>query len=301
MNIFDPTKTYTVSKAVRLTAATLCSVGLQTSGLDARVLVGHVCHMSREDMILRDSQVLSAGEVIQLQALCERRMQSEPVAYLTGKKEFFGQTFSVSSDVLIPRPDTEVLVEEAIRFCQEAPSPVKVLDLGTGSGAIVLSILSEVPEATGLGIDISPAALTIAERNAKDLGLSKKVLFERGDWAKEVNGSFDLVVSNPPYISSPEMKGLMKGVVNFEPEGALHGGEDGLAPLRLIARDLPRLLSDQGLFLGEIGAGQDDLAKVILHNAGLKPNKSVPDLSGIPRCVAARPYAAKESVENSAF
>lgn len=267
----------------------LAGAGQEGASLDARVLLGHVTGLSREAMIIEEDRPLSQADREEFDTLVERRLAHEPVAYLIGKKEFHGLSFKVTPETLIPRPDTETLVETALDFCQRLDGSPRILDLGTGSGAILLALLHACREATGIGVDCSSGALEIARQNAMYHGLEGRADFIRGDWAKSINGPFDVIATNPPYITTGDMAGLMPDVARYEPAGALNGGADGLDPLRVIAPDALRLLSHQGLFLVEIGLGQAVGTEDILKRAGFQAIQSVPDLNGITRCITAQP------------
>lgn len=266
----------------------LSGAGIDTAALDARLLLLEVCGITHEELVLDDGAELSTAELERFELLLARRYEKEPMAYILGHQEFFGREFLVSPSVLIPRPDTEVLIVRSLEFLREQSQSQRILDLGTGSGAIILTLLSEVESARGLAIDFSEDALSVAQENATRIGVSSRVDFQKSDWAKEVSGTFDLIVSNPPYITKNDMEHLMKDVRAYEPEGALIGGDDGLDPLRKIAEALSRLLNSNGLFLAEIGLGQADAAEEILTSAGLQTDQTLLDLNGIPRCLIAR-------------
>lgn len=278
----------TLTTALASGRSRLAGAGQEGASLDARVLLGHVTGLSREAMIIEEDRPLSQADREEFDTLIERRLTHEPVAYLIGQKEFHGLSFRVTPETLIPRPDTEVLVETALAFCQSFEGSPRILDLGTGSGAILLALLHACPEAEGVGVDRSAGALEVARQNARDLCLEGRADFVQGDWATRIDGPFDVVATNPPYITSADMAGLMPDVAEYEPAAALDGGADGLDPLRVIAPDALRLLSPQGLFLIEIGRGQAVSAKDILRQAGFQAIQSVPDLNGIERCITAQ-------------
>ncbi len=266
----------------------LARTGTESAALDARVLMGHVTGLTPEQLILEDRRDLDREERSRFDDLVERRKTGEPVAYLVGEKEFFGLRFKVSPETLIPRPDTETLVETILAWCRGLGHPPRILDLGTGSGAILLALVHSCDGASGVGVDRSSGALDVARLNAGNLGLKARAQFVQGNWTKGIDGAFDIIVTNPPYIKSAEMRELMPDVANFEPPGALDGGPDGLEPLRTIARDVTRLFSRSGLFCAEIGPGHAETAKTILREAGLQEIECVPDLNGILRCITAR-------------
>jgi release factor glutamine methyltransferase len=281
----SPRSPITVGAALASARSTLARAGLESAALEARVLLGHVTSLTREQLIVEDARDLTPEEEARFEALVERRVAREPVAYLIGEKEFFGLRFEVNSDTLVPRPDTETLVEAVLKFCKTLEHGPRILDLGTGSGVLLLAVLHGRPQATGLGVDRSPGALKVATRNAKALGLDKRASFQEGNWTQGLEGPFDVIVTNPPYIPSRDMEGLMPDVRDFEPAGALDGGPDGLCPMRTIARDAGPLFAPGGLFCCEIGQGQAETAARILIDNGFGDVKCVPDLNGIARCV----------------
>lgn len=278
----------TLAAALAHGRSKLARSGSRTASLDARVLLGHVAGLTREQLIIEEARLLSLAQWDKYDALVERRLAREPVAYLVGEKEFFGLSFKVTPDTLIPRPDTETLVEVALGFCRELAHSPRILDLGTGSGAILLALLHACPEARGVGVDRSPGALGVALANARDLGLASRAHFVQGDWAAGIDEPFDVIVTNPPYINTADMADLMPDVMQFEPAAALDGGLDGLDPLRIIAPEAARLLSRPGLFCVEIGLGQAQTAKAILEDEGFQAVACVSDLNNIPRCITAR-------------
>jgi release factor glutamine methyltransferase len=262
----------------------LIAAGVESPVLDARLLLEAGAGVSRMDIVTDPRRELSAEQIAGVEALVARREAREPVGHIIGRRHFWKLELAVTPDVLIPRPETEFVVEAALSAL--APTgAMRVLDLGVGSGAILLSILSERPEATGLGIDASEAALVVARRNAEDLGLQTRVEFRAGDWADGIGGRFDVVVSNPPYIGSNEIASLQPEVARFEPKLALDGGADGLDAYRAIIAALPRLLKDEGSFALEIGRGQVDAVNALAKAAGLSTAPPWLDLAGIPRVV----------------
>ncbi|MGB5724498.1 MAG: peptide chain release factor N(5)-glutamine methyltransferase [Parasphingorhabdus sp.] len=223
--------------------------------LDAELLMAHAFKIERAELLLKLPELTAPAE---FSALVERRRNSEPIAHIIGKKEFWGLDFQVTSDVLIPRPDSELLIEEAVRKLA-SQHPQRILDLGTGSGALVLAALSDFPEASGLGIDTSAAALQIAHNNADALGLGDRARFllldwTLPDWAESLESGFDLILANPPYVSTRAQ--LSKDVAAFEPHQALFAGEDGLDDYRMIIPALENLLSSTGMAMLEIGFDQ---------------------------------------------
>ena len=220
-------------------------------------------------------------------AYIARRATREPVAYILGRKEFWSLEFEVSPAVLIPRPETETLVETALREFKQQP-PRTILDLGTGSGCLLIALLSEWKTSIGLGVDISNDALAIARRNAAHLGVAPRATFATSDWTSDVRDRFDLIVSNPPYITARELLSLKRDVAGFEPARALEGGADGLDPMRRIASGLGNVMKPDALAIIELGIGQAAAASRILLNAGLEVLRIAKDLAGRDRAIVAR-------------
>ncbi|CAN5283400.1 peptide chain release factor N(5)-glutamine methyltransferase [soil metagenome] len=254
-----------------------------TPALDARLLVAHVLGIDAGQVPLRDDAAVGADVVEQAMAFAHRRAAGEPVARIVGWKEFHGLRIGLSADTLVPRPDTETLVDAVTaERRQGADAPLTILDLGTGTGAILLALLAALPNATGVGVDASPGALATARANAERLGFSGRVRFVEGDWARGVDGGFDVVVSNPPYITTAEIESLAVEVRNFDPHVSLDGGPDGLAAIRTIVADLGRLLGEGGSGFVEIGAGQAAAVAKIAANHGFS-TRMITDLAGIER------------------
>lgn len=269
-----------VSEALRGAAAKLAPTS-DTARLDAEVLMAHALAVTRSDLLLRH---MSDEAPLAFATLIERRVAHEPVAYITGTQEFFGLPFRVGPEVLIPRADSEVLVEQALAA---KPGAGRVLDCGTGSGALLLAILSHLPQATGIGIDRSPDALAIAGANARALGLSERARMVEADWSQPGWDSnfapFDLILANPPYVEAEA--DLAPSVLAFEPAGALFAGPDGLNDYRVLIPQLPRLLAPGGAALIEIGARQAQAVSAIAHSCGFL-TRIHQDLGGRDRVVA---------------
>jgi release factor glutamine methyltransferase len=253
-------------------------IGGETARLDAEVLLAHHLACSRGDLLLNPERKFDPQSY---EKLVERRAAGEPVAHITGTREFWSLTLKVSPAVLIPRPDTETLVEVALKLC--AHSPARILDLGTGSGALLLAALSIWSTATGLGIDASPAALAVAQENAQSTGLAGRASFRLGNWGEGLDERFDLILSNPPYIAETET--LSEEVRAHEPASALFAGTDGLDDYRRILPQLPGLLNPGGLAVLEIGYTQGPalLAMAEAHGFSASLHR---DLAGRDRCVA---------------
>lgn len=226
-------------------------------------------------------------QVPTFQALVGRRLNREPVQRILGDWEFWGLTLALGPETLIPRPDTETLVDATLRARRDRARPYRVLDLGTGTGAILLALLSELPHAFGVGVDLSPAAAAVAAANARDLGLSPRASFVSGSWVDALSGQFDIILSNPPYIPDADIDGLAPEVARFEPRRALAGGADGLDPYRHLVRVLPPLLGPDGLIGFEHGADQGPAVADLLRGAGFADVRTVRDLGGRDRVALA--------------
>jgi release factor glutamine methyltransferase len=259
---------------------------VDTPVLDARMLLEAGAGVTRTEIVTDPYRVLGAAQIAQVRDLIERRIAGEPVAYIVGKKAFWKHEFEVTADTLIPRPETEFVVDAALRLLIDARA-ARVLDLGAGTGAILLSVLAERLDASGVGIDASAAALAVARGNAQALGLSARVQFREGDWGRGEQGPFDLVLSNPPYIASGDIAGLAPEV-RCEPRLALDGGDDGLDAYRRIISDLPRLMAPGAGFALEVGAGQAEQVAELARSAGLLVNAPLADLANVPRVVWGR-------------
>lgn len=261
------------------------AAGVDTPVLDARLLLEAGAGVSRLEIVTDPRRPVSEAQVSAVDALTKRREAREPVSHITGRKHFWTLDLAVNADVLTPRPETEFVVEAGLQQTLPADAPHRILDLGAGSGAIVLALLKERPKATGLAVDISEPALAVVRRNAEALGVADRLDVRYSDWAMEIDERFDLVVSNPPYIKSADIELLAPEVSRFEPRLALDGGEDGLLAYRLITSALPRLLKPGGAFALEVGLGQAESVKALAEGVGLATAEPRRDLSGIPRVV----------------
>jgi release factor glutamine methyltransferase len=267
-------------------AARLGVAGVESPRREARLLLAHVLGVRQEDIVTGRFAPLSDESAARFEAILARRVAREPLAYITGSREFWSLNFAVGPGVLVPRPESEILIEEALRRFPDRDAPLRVLDLGTGSGALLLAFLSERTSATGMGIDISREALAFAQRNATALGLESRARFVRGDWTENLSGTFDAIFINPPYIATGEFEGLAPEI-GYEPLTSLDGGDDGLNAYRRIAARLGRTLSPQSLVFFELGQGQATSVEAILAENGLAADGTVCDLLGIPRCLVA--------------
>ncbi|WP_103333592.1 peptide chain release factor N(5)-glutamine methyltransferase [Pseudotabrizicola formosa] len=271
----------TLSAALVQAVRDLRVAGVPDAAGDARVLLAHAAGIAPDRLTLHLPEPASEAALAAFATLLRRRAAREPVSHLTGARLFWGRRFIVTPDVLDPRPETETLVAEALR----APF-ARVLDLGTGSGAILLSLLAERPGALGLGVDLSAAALLVAQRNAQALGLAGQCRFAQGSWFTPVEGRFDLIVSNPPYITEAEMADLSPEVRLYEPHLALTPGGDGLDAYRALAAGLGAHLAAEGRVLLEIGPSQGAAVAQMMRAAGLRDVRVLPDLDGRDRVVS---------------
>jgi release factor glutamine methyltransferase len=273
----------TIAEALSRAAEQLRAAGIDSAQLDARVLLAHVMGVEPNELIVKGGDEVPA----EFEKLIARRIAREPVAYITGKKGFWDLDFETGSGALVPRPETETLIEETQKQFPDKTAPLKILDLGTGTGCILLTLLHLYPNAGGIGVDSSGEALHWAGRNAARLDLESRCELRLCDWADISETGFGLIVSNPPYLTDADMASLQPELAH-EPATALSGGADGLAAYRAIAALLPRLLASNGCAILEIGMGQGAAVSVILDAAGLEIAGFRPDLSGTSRCVTAR-------------
>jgi len=276
----------TIGQARRALTEKFRAAGIELPEVDARILVGHALALDHARLAAAERQELAAEAVAKIDAFAARRIAREPVARIMGEKEFWGLSFKVTPAVLVPRPETETIVELALSLIDRA-APLDIADLGTGSGAILLALLSEVPHARGVGIDVAADALDVARANAQRLDLAQRADFALRDFAA-IEGTFDLVVSNPPYVMTADIATLASEVRNHDPLVALDGGPDGLTSYRAIAAIAPRLLRRAGHLIVEIGAGQREAVSALFAHNGLAIRAVRHDLSGIPRALAAK-------------
>ena len=279
-----------VAEATRLMAQAFRQAGIDSPEADARVLLGHALRLSRAQLLSQSDRLLDARDVAAVSVLAARRLRREPVSRILGEKEFWSLSLQVTPDVLVPRPDTETVVEAALDFITRGglrEDPLRILDIGTGTGALLLALLRELPKASGIGTDISEAALSVARGNAERNGLAPRAQFVASDIADGIAGPFDLIVSNPPYIVHADIATLDPEVRDFDPPLALDGGADGLNVYRAIARQAPSLLAPGGRLIVELGAGQEPAVGSLFTIAGLTAGVVRHDLAGIPRALSA--------------
>jgi release factor glutamine methyltransferase len=285
----------TVESARRALAARLKIAAIESADLDARLLIGYVLGLDLTGLILAAQRQLTPGESARIEEFARRRLAGEPVARILGEKEFWGLPLQLSSATLVPRPDTETVVELALELLRAGGNldrPLRIADLGTGSGAILLALLSELPAAQGFGTDISEGALRTAGANAARAGLSHRATFVACDYASGLTGPFDLIVSNPPYIRSADIAGLATEVRNHDPLAALDGGADGLDAYRVLIPQAAGLLAPRAALVVEAGEGQSAQIQALMTAAGLMPAIAPKaDLAGLPRAVAGHKMA----------
>lgn len=279
----------TLDSLVAEAAGVLAAAGFEEPRRQARRLVASALAISRTELFSCSDRPVDASQAGRLRAMLGRMVEHEPLSRILGQREFWGLDFALSSATLDPRPETETVVEAVLRRKPNRSAPLRILDLGTGTGCLLLALLGEYREATGCGIDLSEGAVRTAVRNAARLGLAARARFLVGNWAAAVSGRFDAVVANPPYIATEDLRFLPQEVARYDPRQALDGGEDGLMPYRAIAAALPRLLAPEGIFACEIGVDQADPVGAILTANGLSCDGIEKDLGGIARCAIGRP------------
>jgi release factor glutamine methyltransferase len=268
--------------------ARLGAAAIEDARAEAWLLLATATGRQRAELMAGAAATLDAAQAARLEELVRRRAAREPIAYILGEKEFWSLTFEIGPAVLIPRPETETVVEAVVDQIEGRRAALRLLDLGTGSGCLLIALLSELPNASGLGIDTSAEALALAGRNAARLSLAARAGFRRGRWGEGLEERFDVVVSNPPYVAESEWSGLQPEILEFEPRAALVAGADGLAAYRALAPDCARLLAPHGLCALEVGHGQGKAVTEILGRHGLKVTGRYRDLAGIERCLVAR-------------
>jgi len=265
-------------------AERLSAAGVDGARIDARILLAHAMGVTREEVIAA-TRSPTAEESARFETFVARRIAREPVAYIRGQREFWSLDFNVGPGVLVPRPDTEILIEEAMAAMPDRNAPLAIADLGAGSGALLVAALKEFPHARGTGFENSPNAFTYAEANLMHHGLSERAQMVAADWSA-AQGAFDLVFSNPPYIPSVEIETLDPEVRLHEPRAALDGGPDGLDAYRTLARLLPGILKPGGMAFLELGLGQAEHVELLFENLAVV--HVAPDLAGIPRVLVLR-------------
>jgi release factor glutamine methyltransferase len=280
----------TMTAVRRALAEKFRQAGIDSAEMDARLLMAHALGIDRAELIANAERALKPNEIKTIDALGERRLRHEPVARIFGRKEFWSLSLHVSPAVLVPRPETETVVEAALDIVVGDAlqmEKLRLLDIGTGSGALLLALLSELPNAVGIGTDISADALEVARVNAERNNLAGRCTFIACDIAAGLQGPFDLIVSNPPYVARGDIASLAPEVCDYDPALALDGGADGLDGYRAIAADARRLLAPGGKLFVELGAGQEAAVCALFTKAGLTVAAARADLAGIPRALSA--------------
>ena len=299
-----PHKDTSISTYLREAIERLKNAGVDNPQLDARLLFCHALGIDRTDLLSQSERILSAHEASSINALIARREKRESVARIIGKREFWGLDFALNEATLEPRPDSETVIEAIISSCpqrrashllscsnqselapQDTKENFKILDLGTGTGCLLLALLHEFPQATGIGIDINPRATEQAQTNAQSLGLGSRAEFRAGSWLKNITEKFDIIVSNPPYIPANEIPHLMREVREYDPVLALDGGEDGLAPYRYLIPQLKDFMKPNGIAAFEVGQGQAQQVADLFRQNCFNNTSVHKDLGGIDRCV----------------
>jgi release factor glutamine methyltransferase len=276
----------TRSEALRTLRRTLSEAGFETAALDARLLLLTALGISATDLITRPDTPLSPEHAETLASFTRQRLDHEPVARIVGVREFWGLPFRLSPETLVPRADTETVVETALDLLPDRQAPLRIVDFGTGSGCILVALLHELPQATGLGVDLSFGALVTARTNAIGNRVGRRCHFALSRWTDAVSGTFDLMVSNPPYIASGVIPTLDEEVREHDPRLALDGGPDGLEPYRILLSEAGRLLAPRGLLVVEIGYDQAEDLISLARIYGLEIVRIAHDLSDNPRCIA---------------
>jgi release factor glutamine methyltransferase len=290
-NVTDSFAGEAIETVRRALARRLFSAGIESAELDARMLVGAALDLDLTGLITQAARRVTTTEAEQIEDFVDRRVKGEPVARILGRREFWGLPLQLSAATLVPRPDTETVVELALETLRAQPTDriLRIVDIGTGSGAILLALLHELPNAIGAGTDISAGALQTARRNAAALNLASRALFVACDYAAALSGPFDLIVSNPPYIRSSDIAGLATEVRDHDPLPALDGGADGLDAYRALIPQAERLLTTGGTLIVEAGRGQSGDIEALMTAAELSvkyPPKT--DLGGVPRAISGR-------------
>ena len=255
-----------------------------TPQLDSEILLSKSINKDKKHIILNPKEVLNFKKLKKFDDLIKRRAKGEPIAYLTNKKEFWNDEFFVNNDVLIPRSDTEIIIEQVLKIYSKK-SKAQILDIGTGSGCIILSIIKERPNFYGTGIDISKKSINVSKFNTKQLNLTNRVKFFHSSIDNFIIGKYDLIVSNPPYIEFANLKYLDKDIVNFEPKLALNGGCDGFSNIRKVINKASILIKRKGKLILEIGFNQREKVKSLLENKGYYIDKVIKDYADNDRCI----------------
>lgn len=295
----ETAESLSISGAIREGAASLRAAGIENPRLEARLLLAHAAGLTGEALLIDPERTLDRDAAARFRRVVGRRAARAPLAHITGVREFWSLPFRVNAATLIPRPDSETLIEVACRIVAERARVRRILDLGTGSGCLLIAALSEFPGARGLGIDIDPKAAAMASENARRLGVLDRALFRVADWAEGGFGAHDLILCNPPYIETAALDRLQPEVARYDPRRALDGGDDGLAAYRRVLPVIAAALDRGGLALVELGAGQAEAVTSLAAGAGLETATVECDLGGIPRALVLETSAgARSAPEN---
>jgi release factor glutamine methyltransferase len=278
----------TVAAALAGAIRALAAAGIDAPRREARLLLATALGVDATAILGNPDRAVGSAEGARFAALVERRAAHEPTARLIGHREFWSLDFALSPATLVPRPDSETVIEAVLAQIGERGAGLRLLDLGTGSGCLLLALLSELSAATGIGIDVAPDAVSTARRNARSLGFGDRADFVAGAWAGAIVGQFDVIVANPPYIPSGMIAGLTPEVARHDPRRALDGGPDGLDSYRVLAPEIGRLLRKGGVAVFELGAGQSAAVAALMQHAGLEIVEARRDLAGIERCLVMR-------------
>lgn len=276
---------YRIADALADAVEQLEAAGVDSAHIDARLLMCHLLGVNRSYLTLYSHEELDEETLAAYDDLVARRASREPMAQILGEREFWGLNFRVTQDTLDPRPDSETIVDAVLRYVPTRHTRLMIADFGVGTGCLLLSLLHEYPHAHGLGVDVSEAALEVARYNARMLDLANRATFHNTSWGEGVVGKYDVIISNPPYITEAEMLELQPEVAKFEPRSALVGGEDGLECYRALMPHVKRLLAANGVAVMEVGFGQADDVTAIGEAEGLQLLEISCDLSGVERCV----------------
>jgi release factor glutamine methyltransferase len=288
----------TEGEALSAAAARLAASAVTEPRREARLLLALALCCPIERLVLSSKDTMAPASAARFAALVERRAAGEPYSRILGRREFWSREFQLSADTLDPRPDSETLIEAALAQIADRAAPINVIDLGTGTGVLLLSLLTELPNAQGLGIDRAPGAVETARRNAAALGLSARADFAVGHWGDGLTVQVDVILVNPPYIQRARLAELAPEVRRYDPRAALDGGPDGLAAYRELAPELARLLRSTGFAVCEIGAGQRAAVVELMTGSCLETVAIACDLGGIERCLIVRPGTAGRIVEH---
>ncbi len=282
-------QSHTAKEALREAVMRLQAEHIETASLDARLLLEHALGVSREQLLMALDEPLTAWQEDAYRDLVDRRARRQPVAQLIGRREFYGLDFRVTEHTLDPRPDSETIIQALVKAMPDRDAPLRILDLGTGTGCLLLTLLNEFPNASGVGVDKCPHALRVAMENAAALGVKTRAQFMLSDWCEKIEGNFDIIVSNPPYIPTRDIADCPPEVSQHEPKLALDGGEDGLDCYRTIIAALPRFLAKRGMAALEMGIGQQQALETLAVQHALQVHAVRHDIQHLPRCILLTP------------